>query len=478
MKCPRCGAKVKDNLNLCNECGQDLAVIHHLYRISNAYYNMGLEKAQVRDLSGAVTTLRKSLQFNKYNIQARNLLGLTLNEMGETVSALSEWVLSKYLQPEDNDADRFINMVQKNAAGLDSINQTIKKYNTALNSARNGSEDLAVIQLKKVVALNPKFVRAQQLLSLLYIKAGEYQKAHKCLRQARKIDYNNTTTLRYMMEIGDYKETVSKSKSETAATAKPTKNSLANVTPVGSYKEEKRSLMPFISVLIGILIGVLATFFLIRPTILNHIDNKAADIAVVNDELASKETELSKANGEISTLQAEVKKLKKEARSGDTEQAKKMTAYEQLLKGVSLYQDNKKTEAASSVADYKESDFTLKEAKTLYNLIAKELTEDDAAALFESGRAKYNSGKYDEAITDLEAAIAIDAENQDALYFLGRAYQQKNKTKLAKEYYGKVLAVDDTTSRAAEAKSRLRQLGVSNADIAKYSNPNSTNQPG
>lgn len=43
---------------------------------SNYWYNDGLKKAKIRDMTGAVTSLKKSLQFNSENIAARNLLGL------------------------------------------------------------------------------------------------------------------------------------------------------------------------------------------------------------------------------------------------------------------------------------------------------------------------------------------------------------------------------------------------------------------
>ena len=201
MRCPKCDANVNDTSAVCGFCGQDLSIIHYVRRISNTYYNMGLEKAKVRDLSGAVVILKKSLQFNKKNTDARNLLGLVYYEMGETVAALSEWVLSKYLQPEENLADYYINTIQKNQTALDATNQTIKKYNAALAAAKGGNEDLAIIQLRKVVSLNPHFVRAQQLLALLYIHIKDYGKAAKCLNRARKVDFNNTTTLKYLHEI-------------------------------------------------------------------------------------------------------------------------------------------------------------------------------------------------------------------------------------------------------------------------------------
>ena len=35
---------------------------------SNYWYNDGLAKAQVRDMSGAITSLKKSLQYNRANL--------------------------------------------------------------------------------------------------------------------------------------------------------------------------------------------------------------------------------------------------------------------------------------------------------------------------------------------------------------------------------------------------------------------------
>ena len=67
MRCPRCDANVSDTATLCSFCGQDLSVVQYVRRVSNAYYNIGLEKAEVRDLSGAIVVLKKSLQFDKKN---------------------------------------------------------------------------------------------------------------------------------------------------------------------------------------------------------------------------------------------------------------------------------------------------------------------------------------------------------------------------------------------------------------------------
>ena len=145
MFCYNCGCQLSEH-DYCTACGADVSLYKKIMHVSNMFYNEGLEKAGVRDLSGAINSLRQSLKFNKNNIEARNLLGLVYFEMGEAVAALSEWVISKNIRPEKNVADDYIGMIQSNASRLDAINQTIKKYNYAYTYCVQGSKDLAVIQ--------------------------------------------------------------------------------------------------------------------------------------------------------------------------------------------------------------------------------------------------------------------------------------------------------------------------------------------
>ena len=70
MNCPRCNAKVAFIKNRCDNCGQDLRSHRRIISLSNICYNYGLEQAKVRDLSGAICSLRKSLEFNKKNTNA------------------------------------------------------------------------------------------------------------------------------------------------------------------------------------------------------------------------------------------------------------------------------------------------------------------------------------------------------------------------------------------------------------------------
>lgn len=463
MRCPRCDAKISEEHEVCRFCGQNLAIIYHVRRISNAYYNMGLEKAQVRDLSGAILVLKKSLQYDKTNTDARNLLGLVYCETGETVAALNEWLISTHFQPEDNRAAHYLNVIQKNQTALGAVNQTIKKYNSALNAAKTGNEDLAIIQLKKVVSLNPKFVRAHQLLALLYMKAKEYPKAAKCLKRARRIDFNNTTTLRYMQEIGDKFSDTAKNRENTVKTyqQQAKRDPLANVRPVGTYKEEKRHWMPAIQVILGVIIGLVVSLVLIYPTLKgNNLGNNTSGIVDSKQEISVKEAQISSLEKEKQDLQGEVARLQKEMKDEETKTAKNLAMANDLLLAVKYYHDGETLLAASAVSQYRQSDFSSAEAKELYQMVSRELTEEDVQKLFEDGRDKFNSGNYEEAEKQLKQVLAIDPDNQDALYFMGRVYHQRGKKKKAQKYYEQVLAVDDTSSRAGEARNRLSQLGV------------------
>ena len=202
MNCMNCGAFLTDrDLDYCPHCGCNVLIQKKADYLSRQYYNLGLEKASVRDLSGAISCLKQSLIYSKYNIQARNLLGLVYFETGEVVAALSEWVISKNLQPSRNLASEYINKLQANSNKLEVINETIRKYNEALNLCREGHEDMAAIRLKKILSQNPKLIKGYHLLALIRIKEGEYNKARRTLKKAARIDQTNTTTLRFLKEI-------------------------------------------------------------------------------------------------------------------------------------------------------------------------------------------------------------------------------------------------------------------------------------
>ena len=273
--CYNCGRRLSEH-DFCTSCGADVSLYKKVMHVSNMYYNEGLEKAGVRDLSGAVACLRQSLQFNKNNIKARNLLGLVYFEMGEAATALREWVISKNMSPEKNIADEYIDKVRSNSTRLDSINQTAKKYNRALALCNQDSKDLAVIQLRKVLSMNPRFIRAHQLLALLYMEQEEWDRAERELRKCMEIDKNNLQTLRYLKEVEQAlmpDEGVKRRRKE--ETVRYQSENEIIIQPL-NVREPKRGggFSTVLNMIIGLIIGVAAMYFLVVPAAQSRVRNE------------------------------------------------------------------------------------------------------------------------------------------------------------------------------------------------------------
>ena len=146
MICYRCGFTLSDK-NYCTKCGADVGMYKKVLALSNRYYNDALDKCGVRDLSGAIVSLKQSIKLNKNNVDARNLLGLCYYEIGEVVEALGEWVISKSIRDNKNLATDYIDAIQKNPSRLDGMNQNLKKFNQSLHLCYSDSLDYATIQL-------------------------------------------------------------------------------------------------------------------------------------------------------------------------------------------------------------------------------------------------------------------------------------------------------------------------------------------
>ena len=479
MRCPRCNAEVSFKKDRCDNCGQELRNYRRVLSASNICYNRGLEQAKVRDLSGAIASLHKSLKFNKLNTNARNLLGLIYFEEGEIVSALSEWVISKHFQEEHNEADHYIQLVQSNPNRLETYSQMVKKYNSALMSAQNGDEDMAIIQLKKVVSTNPKFIRAHQLLALLYMKTGKKEnrvRAYKLLKSISGVDVTNTTTLAYLKELSDVHikgETGTPKEEKTSE--QPARKTLPRVDnaykPITLYKEEKPSVLPFVHVLLGLIAGIVIMQFLITPALKQRSsskDNKA--FKTYSENLASGESDVSTLKNANTELQKQVDELTKrlsDYQSGSpTDLDGVQAVYDNLIQAMQYYMNDDKLSAAKALDKVDADSLSGDGAKKFYNKIKKETYDTASTSYFEKGRDCYNgqgdySGQkdYDKAIKLLKKSLKFNADNTDAMYFLGRCYQQKSDFETAKQYYDQVVNDYPDSSRVAEAKSRLREIG-------------------
>lgn len=454
MRCYKCNSVLSNN-DFCNSCGADVAVYKKIVRLSNAYYNMGLAKAKIRDLTGACELLRRSVRFDKKNIDARNLLGLVYFEMGEAVQAFSEWVISKNIQPDKNLAGDYIRRLQSNPVRMDTINQTIKKYNVALNYAKQGSDDLAVIQLKKVLNANPNLIKGHLLLALLYMKKGDFEKAKKPIMKTLKIDSNNPLAKKYLNEIAEQTDTKSVDIKKEGRKVEDKRGirdyeqeqvereiragyDIAIPQRKSVYRESNAGLMTVINVVIGVVIGVAMTFFLLIPAkekSLNDSHNK--DVLKLNSQIDTLNNEKKELSSQIQSLEEEKGSLTTQLDSKGNENNQILADYENIITAANSYVTADFVgcaETLKKIGDVNRSQIF----NALYLSIQPESFKQAAAICYTNGKNALTSATtieaYDVAILNLNNCFSYDylqMDYIDAANKLGEAYEKQYKLALA-----------------------------------------------
>ena len=372
MNCINCGAFLTDtDLDYCPHCGANVLIQKKVDYLSKLYYNQGLEKASIRDLSGAISCLKQSLAYDKRNIRARNLLGLVYFETGEVVAALSEWVISKNIQKNRNLASEYIAKLQANQNKLDTINESIKKYNNALAMCREGHEDMAAIRLKKILSQNPKLIKGYHLLALIQMKNQEWNKARRTLKKAARIDKTNTTTLRFLREVDEQTDVttkIEKKRKGLFGNEKAENDNISGeiVVRPSSYKERSRVSL-FFTMVLGFAAGAAAFWLLVLPAVKQDIYREAnQQIIQYSDSLSSQSVELTKAQGEAAESNDTADAVSKQVE----EEKKRSQSYEALFSAYTAMQQEDLDTAALQIQNVY-VDTLSDSAKGVYNTICE-----------------------------------------------------------------------------------------------------------
>ncbi len=460
MKCFVCGNRLGPE-DYCTSCGTDIRTYRHIMCMSNKLYNDGLAKANVRDISGAINSLNESLKYNKRNIDARNLLGLCYFERGEVVPALSEWIISKNYESKKNIADEYINFLQSNPSRLDTINQTIKKYNQALNFCYQNSQDLAIVQLKKVLSINENLISGYQLLALLYIESNDYDKARRTLLRALRIDRNDTTTQRYLKEINNLIIGQSESKDPKAKGGNlPVQDIITYqngndtiIQPVGT--KEKRGFSSIINIVIGLVIGIAISWYLILPgkiSMATKEDNEK--FMAVSEELAAEKASHQEDVKRAETVEAQNQELSRQideltGTNGATSENDK------LLRAALLYLEDP-ANSGKVMEELKDigPDYLSGSSESFRALYDKVLEMASGSALtdyIDIAKEALKTKDYKTAIEYYSKVCELAPDNSDYLMELAYAYRESQDTEKANEIYRRIMSDFPETQNALDA---------------------------
>lgn len=489
MYCFKCGCEL-NKTDHCPNCGADVGTYKKIIYTSNYLYNDGLQKAQVRDLSGAILSLKNSLWFNKDNLDARNLLGLIYYEIGETVAALSEWVISKNINDErlhrkQNLGAEYLAQVQASKQTMENLDSSIERYNHALECCYTDNLDVAVLQLKKVLSVNPRYLRARQLLALLYIENKQYKRADKELQRCLLLDVNNTTTLRYRKEVLSKLQPEGASQAgaqnamhkanvrtvKTAATgadaqAPRGRNGKPKKPKVGSvikYTADNETIIQPVNArnpgvdgfgipswiyggVIGLLVGAAMVAFVIMPTRIQSIRTDAQkQIREISSQSDGKDSQITDLQSQVEQLNADLKDLQEEQEKNTVSGGENKA--DVLMESAALYVEDsvKVADAAKALAKIDPETATegMSDAYTkLYNDLYPLLRAEILQTFADSGITAYEASTpdYAAAAEDLETANKFENQDQTGQTWAKRQYY------LANSYYQLYLAAKDGSS--------------------------------
>ncbi|MCR4841470.1 MAG: tetratricopeptide repeat protein [Lachnospiraceae bacterium] len=434
----------------------------HLYACY--YYNKGLEKAKIKDVSGAITMLNRAVSLDKKYVEARNLLGLCYFQVGEVGEAMIQWVLVNYYDPNNVKANYFLGIANKNQARLDRYRDSIKKFNQGLRMARAGATDQALIQLKRAASMNTDYVAAWQLLAVLYMKSGDYTRARKALKRTLKNDIANPKSLRLLAEIRDIRRvaadltiSVPDDKAKEAEAKEILRGkSKAEVRPHFNFEESGPDYRVFLSLVAGILIGIICVYFLIVPGVRQEYDQEAlnkessssAEMAQYLSEIDTLQKENSSLQSKLEIEEQETDSYKQEAEMASAEKyyTNIIDAYvyfQQLQSGnagsLEMFLLRQKLEAVTT------TELDNASAKSLYDQVLAVYpdvmsSQVSADTLLNEAKTYYENSDYATANSYLAYAYEQSPDNEEVLYLLARTFQLTGDNTKAKSYYNDYLS--------------------------------------
>ena len=322
--CIYCGGQVDEN-GYCLSCKLSQDFLRKAVYTSIYYYNIGLDRSRMGNLTGARESLVMSLRYNKTNIDARNLLGLICYQMGDTVEAIRHWVMSVNYRPEANAAVRYLKELREKPKTIEKENDAARTFNIALDHAKRKEFDLAVIQLKKCLSENKRFLQAYLLMALIEIECKKPGTAKKYIARVISVDRNNPTALHFLRELGTSEDAINRMAEDGqeedsealfnyyGMELRPGERPARKIFPEkkegrrnlqrDNRKEQNLTRFSNIYMLVGIIIGAAVFFFLLAPEIRQKADTKQQTMETnYNETLASKNSEIESLTQAVTTL--------------------------------------------------------------------------------------------------------------------------------------------------------------------------------
>ena len=356
------------------------------------------------------------------------------------------------MQPDKNRADRYLDEVQRKPGQLEHASQLIKKYNQALIHAQNGSDDLAVLQLKRIVEEKPKYVKAHLLLAVLYMQHEDFTKAGKSLYKVLQIDKNNKRAVRYMeyVKARTGKADVEKRKMKNAFSHREMEDNDVILPP--TYKENT-GWQSIINIAVGLILGVIMVSFMVIPAWERSLNYEH------NQEMRSYTDKLNLANQEVDRLlkqaeqyEADKQKAEEDLNNliGDADST--LVQYQTLVEILQAYRKEDMETVVRLYIDMDPTKITDENMVNVMNEIQADMAVNAPAILASMAAQSTEAGDVDTALRYYEEYMEMDDRNPQIIYNMAMIYKDKGNEEMANQLFGQVIMNFEDSELAAQAK--------------------------
>lgn len=341
----------------------------------------------------------------------------------------------------------------------DSIRNSIILYNKAIDSLQAGSEDIAIIELKKAIAINPSFNEALNLLGICYGYIHDDSKASEMFQRVMDAEKNSVLAMKYMDGLkgtGSAEATKGRKKVQKAAPA-PARASIPPKEPAHA-PAHLRSIPKFGNTGYVISAAAGAVIMLILCLIFMGGGGK--------DEAGSRVDAASPATTAVDTYKAKYDKL-------NQEYTKVKASLEEANHEVDYYRNAGKLSEVESLAaakNYEAAADLLVMLKTLelkspekerFDSLYATVMPAAAKVLHEQGYKLYTQKKYGDAVAKLGKiqTYGTDYRKIDAvLYVLGKCYVELKDNQNALAAFEKVVTAYPNSSYAKYSRTWINSI--------------------
>ncbi len=349
--------------------------------------------------------------------------------------------------------------------------EAIHLFNKALDDMQSGSEDMAIIALKKAISLHPAFYEAMNLLGLCYLATGNDDKGRAAFKKVIEADDSSIKAMQYLNKLdvaGEPQEgnTIAVKRKNSRNTKTQKNTGLFGAWLAKGLQSEDNNLYG-LKYILGLLVGILLMGFIwyMVPTNKSLLSFERVENIVKNPELEK----------QIEQLTERTQKLEQDLKERKEENLKLMDSFQSYKDWVARldqadneYKSGKFAQSADLLMNKQGTtipDDLMGRQQELWDTVRIAASEQ----LYQEGNKIYNgntansSDVYRQALEKYENALIFIEQDKvsylPALYYqAGKAAARSNALERAVELF-EALTRDFTNSQySSYANSRLKEI--------------------